>query len=93
MVLAYDTKKLKFKLEATAFGTKMSVPLKKGMENACNYLTTGKCPIKKGDEITWKISQSAVDIPFTVNSQIKATLLDEHGKNFVCTQIKGIIHA
>lgn len=80
-------------LHAYKFGIRIEFDLDEETMKACDFIDGASCPLKGGEEITYKFEVEVEGIPSdNVKVQIEFALLDDTGKNMNCVRFDAIVH-
>lgn len=63
------------------------------MLDACQNLSKGSCPVKRGDELTYRFVETIVGVPITSTVQIEFALRDDIGKNIACARFDAKVYS
>lgn len=77
-----DAETLKTKVMVKIAGATIEYPFPK--PDACKSLSKGKCPLKKGDQLTYKLNMPISSGYPSVKMNIQFSLMDENNVSHVC---------
>lgn len=88
---ASSVSSLKPQLSAKVFGIKMPLSVPKDLQNACENLKEGKCPLSSNQDVIYSVKLPILKSYPAMKTEIEMNLVGENGKSHTCFRLDGQI--
>jgi hypothetical protein len=86
---ATATSSLKPIVKGEAYGVDMEMDIPKDLKNACNNLKNEKCPLTKGQTVTYSVKFPILSAYPKIETEITVKLVGDNKKTQMCIRLDG----